>query len=93
MTTPLPGATNVPTTTAVTATFSKAVDPATVTPSTFELRDATNALVAAAVTYTAATRTATLTPTSALLFSTTYTATVKGGVYRGEGHDGDRPGE
>ena len=52
----------------------------TVTGSTFELRDAGNTLVPAAVTYNAGTTTATLTPNSALAGSATYTATVKGGA-------------
>ncbi len=45
----------------------------------FELRDASDALVPATVSYAAATRTATLDPSSPLANSTTYTATVKGG--------------
>ena len=72
------GATGVsPGTTAVTATFSEPMNPATVNTSTFELRDSTNALVAANVSYSA--NTATLTPNAALNNSATYTATVKGG--------------
>jgi hypothetical protein len=50
----------------------------TITSSTFELRDAANNLVTAAVSY--AGNTATLTPSAALNQSTTYTATVKGGT-------------
>jgi hypothetical protein len=52
----------------------------TINTSTFELRDASNALVPATVTYNASTFVATLTPSSALATSTTYTATVKGGA-------------
>jgi hypothetical protein len=77
-TSPTDGDSNVGVGTAVTATFSEAMDPDTITPSTFELRDA-GALVSAAVTYDAATNTATLTPDSALTNSTAYTATVKSG--------------
>ena len=79
-TSPVAGATAVATTTAVTVTFSESVAPATVTPSTFQLRDPSNALVAATVSYTAATRTATLTPTTALQANAGYTVTVVGGA-------------
>jgi hypothetical protein len=78
-TAPTSGATNVAVSTAVTAVFSEAMDAVSITADTFELRDASNALVPASVTYTAATRTATLTPNSALTASTTYTARVLGG--------------
>ncbi len=78
--TPVNGSGGVSTATTVTATFSEAMDPATITTTTFELRDPANTLVAATVTYNSATRTATLTPTAALANSTTYTATVKGGA-------------
>ncbi|MDI1231727.1 MAG: DUF4082 domain-containing protein [Methylobacter sp.] len=77
---PAPGASGVATGTIVNATFSEAMDPATITASTFELRDAANALVSAAVSYNGTNNTATLTPGSALAASATYTATVKGGV-------------
>ena len=77
---PTNGASGVNVATTVTATFSEAADPATISTSTFELRDATNTLVPAVVTYNATTLIATLTPTSALAGSATYTATIKGGV-------------
>src|SRR5262245_18644822 len=77
---PTAGATGVASTTAVTATFSEAMDAATIGTTSFELRNPSNALVAATVVYSAATRTATLTPTAALTATTTYTATVKGGA-------------
>ncbi len=64
----------------MTATFSEPMDAGTISGSTFELRDASNALVAADVSYSAAVRRATLDPTSALEPSTSYTATVKGGA-------------
>jgi YVTN family beta-propeller protein len=79
-TSPAGGATGVSRTTTVTATFSEAVNAATVTAATFELRDAANAVVAATVSYDAATRIATLTPSAALAASTTYTANVIGGA-------------
>ena len=78
--TPASGATGVAVGTVVTATFSEALDPATMGTSTFELRDGSNALVAAGVSYNAAGNTATLTPSAPLLASTTYTATLRGGA-------------
>jgi fibronectin type 3 domain-containing protein len=78
-TTPASGATSVSTGTNVTATFNEAIDGATIGTSTFELRDPASALVPAAVTYSSATRTATLAPSAALANGATYTATVKGG--------------
>jgi WD40 repeat protein len=79
-TTPSNGVTNVALTSTMTATFSEAMDPATISTSTFELRNPANTLVTATVSYDAASKTATLTPSSALTASTTYTATVKGGT-------------
>jgi hypothetical protein len=74
--TPASGATGVSRTGNITVTFSEAMDPASITSSSFQLRDAANALVAAVVTYDAATRVATLNPTPTLLASTVHTATV-----------------
>ena len=79
---PADGATNVSTGANVTATFSEPMDPATINGTNFELRDPSNAVVPATVTYDAAQRRAILDPTSALQNSTTYTATVKGGRRR-----------
>jgi hypothetical protein len=73
---PADGANAVTPSTAVTARFSRAVDPATITANTFQLLNG-GAVVTASVTY--ANLVATLTPSSALANSTTYTATVKGG--------------
>ncbi len=78
-TTPSAGATGVGLSATVGATFNEPLDPASVTASTFELRSAGNALLSSTVAYNATTRTATLTPSSALLPSSTYTATVRGG--------------
>lgn len=75
--TPAGGASAVPPGSAVTATFSENVQ--NVTASTFELRDAASALVAASVVYNASSRTATLTPSTALGYSTVYTARLRGG--------------
>ncbi|MES2990201.1 MAG: Ig-like domain-containing protein [Pseudomonadota bacterium] len=78
--TPSGGATGVSRTTTVTATFSEAMDAATITSSNLQLRNAANTLVAATVAYDATTRIATLTPSSALAGSTTFTMTVGTGV-------------
>ena len=56
------------------------MDPATINTNSIELRDSGNALVAAAVTYSAATRVVTLSPTPTLGSVTTYTVNVKGGA-------------
>ena len=79
-TTPAGGASNVAANENITATFSEAMNPATLTTTTFELRDPANALIPAAVTYDAAARRATLDPTANLLTSTTYTARIRGGA-------------
>lgn len=79
---PTNGATavNTNTVTSITATFSEAINPATINTSNFELRNQSNELVAATVTYNETNRTATLTPSSSLSTSTTYNATVIGGA-------------
>ena len=64
----------------MTATFSEAIAAATVNTSTFELRNAANALVPAVVTYDVATRTATLRPTAALAADAVFTARLRGGA-------------
>jgi WD40 repeat protein len=79
-TSPINGATGIGLGAAVTVTFNEAMDATTISGSTIELRDASNVLVPAAVTYNATNNTATLTPTLPLLPSITYTATVKGGA-------------
>ena len=63
----------------ITATFSEAIDPATVGTSTFRLRDPAGNVVAGTVTYNAATRRAALNPSSALAAGTRYIATITGG--------------
>lgn len=62
----------------VVGTFSEAVDPGTVSSSTFTLTDSTGE-VPARITYDGASRTATLDPDTNLKSATSYTATVKGG--------------
>lgn len=79
-TTPTGGAIRVSVGTSVTATFSEAIDPATINNSTFELRNARGTLITATVTYNAANNTATLTPNGFLAGSTSYSVTVRGGT-------------
>ena len=76
--TPAGGATGVATATSVTVTFNEAMNAASVTASSFELRNAAGTLVPAAVGYNTGARLATLTPSSPLAFNATYTAIVKG---------------
>src|SRR5207244_1068935 len=78
---PAPGATGVPLNTTVTASFSKAMNAATITTATFRLRAAgSTAAVPATVTVNAAGTLATLTPSSPLGAGTVYTATVTAAV-------------
>ncbi len=75
---PAPGATGVALDVSPSATFSEAMDPSSLTTSTFTLvRQGQTTPLAASVTY--AGQTATLDPSANLDASTTYTATVKGG--------------
>ncbi len=64
--------------TAVRAELSKALDPATLTASTFSLEDAGGPAVAAALSYNPATRLVSLIPTAALSPGATYTARLAG---------------
>jgi hypothetical protein len=64
----------------VTATFSEAVQAVSGTSFTLRTGTATGTPVAGAVSYDAATRTATLDPTAALAADTRYTATLTGGA-------------
>src|SRR5258708_9882997 len=80
--TPLAGSTLVcNSSAAVTATFSKAMDPATINTTTFTLTGPSGS-VSGAVSYIAATNVATFTPASppGLAVSTTYTATITTGA-------------
>jgi hypothetical protein len=76
---PAAGATLVAANAAVSAVFSEPVNAATISGSTFQLFGPSNSLVAATVTYTSGSQTATLTPTAALAYSTPYTAVLTGG--------------
>ena len=62
------------------ATFSEFVKQSTLTTSSFVLKDPSNTVVPATLTYDSSTNIATLTPQAALQYGTTYTATVKGGA-------------
>ena len=77
--TPTAGSTGVALGTTVIAAFSEAMTAATISGSSFTLQGLGGA-VPATVGYNAGSFTATLTPSSALASSTTYTATVKGGA-------------
>jgi subtilisin-like proprotein convertase family protein len=78
--TPTAGATGIALGTTVTAAFSEAMTAATISGSTFTLQGPGGAAVPATVGYNTGSFTATLTPSSALAPSTTYTAIVKGGA-------------
>jgi len=70
----------------ITATFSLAMNAATINATTFALAPAGGAaLVPASVSYNAATRVATLTTSSALLAGTPYTAVIQGAVTSANG--------
>ena len=74
---PFPGAYGQAVNSNVTATFSEAIQPASVA---FVLRDSANTIVPANLSYDAATHTVTLHPNADLLASRTYTATVSGAM-------------
>ena len=78
-TSPTNGSTEVPSVVAVTATFSEPMNAATVSASTFELRDSTGGVVPSTVAHDAAQNRASLASASALAPLETYTATVRGG--------------
>ncbi len=77
---PAAGATGVSNSTTVTATFSEAIAAATISGTTFQLRDPSNNVVPAAVTFNATNRIATLAPGALLGNGITYTASVAGGA-------------
>jgi hypothetical protein len=64
----------------ITATFSKAMNPATINTATFTLADPTGASVAGTVSLDSTGMIATFTPMNALAVSTTYTATITTGA-------------
>jgi hypothetical protein len=72
---PTSGATDVAVSSTVTATFNQAVQSGTIS---FTLVNSSGGSVAASVSYNSSTYTATLTPSAALAYNTTYTAKVSG---------------
>src|SRR5205823_13094562 len=83
--TPAAGATGVAPGAAMTATFSRAMDPATITTASWTLKKPDGATVPATVGYDGATNTATLTPSAALAPATTYTAALDTTVKAADG--------
>ena len=79
-TNPANGATAVPINQKVSATFSAAMNPATINGTTFTVTGPGATLVAGTVTYSAGSNTAVFAPTTNLAPSTTYTATVTNGA-------------
>ena len=79
-TTPAQGATNVSTSSALTATFSEPIDPLTVTTTTFTLRNSANVPVTGNITTNGVTLTFAPAPGSPLTFGTAYTATLTTGI-------------
>jgi hypothetical protein len=79
-TVPVNGATGVPTNQALTATFSEAMNPATINSATFTLTATGGASVTGVVTYVAAGSVATFTPAADLAPTTEYTATITTGA-------------
>jgi hypothetical protein len=79
-TNPTNTAMNVAVNQTVNATFSKAMDPATITKANFTLTGPGATTVTGTVAYVAASRTATFTPESNLALNTTYTNTITTGV-------------
>ncbi len=77
---PAPGATGVPPGSAVLVTFSEDLDPASITPGSFQLLDANGSEVTASRAYDPLTRTASLVPATDLAWGATYTARVRGGA-------------
>ncbi len=77
---PVNAATNVPTNQTVTATFSEAMDPATITAASFTLTGPGGVAVPGLVTYATVGNTATFSPATNLATNTAYTATITTGV-------------
>jgi len=79
-TVPVNGATNVPVNQAISATFTEAMNPLTITTATFQVTGPGSATVAGTVTYDAVNFIATFTPTVALTANSSYTAFVTTGA-------------
>jgi hypothetical protein len=79
-TSPASGAGGIAPNLPVTATFDRPLDPSSLGPNSFTLRDSGGALVPASVTFDAASRTATLRPDETLEPFVTYTARIEAGI-------------
>ena len=79
-TSPLNGATGVPTNPAITAAFSESMDASTISTTTFTVAAPGGIAVAGSVTYATTDSLATFTPASPLAASTLYTATITTGA-------------
>jgi hypothetical protein len=77
---PANGATSVPINQAVSATFSKAMNPLSITSATFTLTSSTGTVITGTYAYNAGTLTATFTPTNNLAADTIYTADITTGA-------------
>ena len=77
---PANGATNATIDTAPKVNFSEAMDPTSINSTTFELRDSGGTLVPASISYDPIKAQATLTPSAALAYGTSYTVRVKSGA-------------
>jgi hypothetical protein len=77
--------TDVSPTATIRARFTRALDPTTVTTTSFTLRDSGGSLVPSSVTYNSTTGVAALKPTAALTLSGTYTATVSTSIATTDG--------
>jgi hypothetical protein len=79
-TVPMNGATGVPLNQTVSATFTQAMNPLTITTATFQLTGPGGTAIAGTVTYDAINFIATFTPTAPLIANSSYIATVTSGV-------------
>ncbi len=79
-TVPAAGAEGVTADTTVKATFSEPMDPATIDGTTVELRDSSDAVVPATVSYDGPSRMVTITPASPLVNDAQYTTLIRGGT-------------
>jgi subtilisin len=79
-TSPANSATGITVTSSITATFSEAVQSPTVTGTTFTLKNSAGTSITGTVTLSTDSRVATFKPSSALAYSTSYTAAVTNGI-------------
>ena len=80
-TTPAQGATTVALNTTITATFTKPMNPSTISATSFLVTGPGGASVTGTVTYAAAGSVATFTPAASLTYGAVYTATITTGSY------------